>query len=160
MARDAIGELATRRNIEDQLLALGTDLEQLASADSFSRERIRKLVGPAREVGVTVRDISRMTGLSAQTLHTWNKDLMRPIPDVHFGLAGPQPISLDQAVLRVIGLAPDRDWTPDDVVMSIPEGWPTGPREDIADALERLARGHLIWDGELGYRVAPPSAVE
>jgi hypothetical protein len=87
MPIDAADELATRREIEDQLLALGEDLERLAVADGFNRERIRKLVGPAREVGVTVRDISRMTGLSAQTLHTWNKDLMRPIPDVHFGLA-------------------------------------------------------------------------
>src|SRR5215218_11145249 len=147
MPIDAADELATRREIEDQLLALGEDLERLAVADGFNRERIRKLVGPAREVGVTVRDISRMTGLSAQTLHTWNKDLMRPIPDVHFGLAGPQPISLGQAVLRVIGTAPDRDWTAEDVLVDLPDGWPTGSVEDIAWSLERLARGHLIWDG-------------
>ncbi len=159
MSYETADQLAARRAIEDQLLALGADLERLAAADGFNRERIRKLVGPAREVGVTVRDISRMTGLSTQTLHTWNKDLMRPIPDVHFGLAGPQPISLDQAVLRVIGTAPARDWTAEDVLLHVPDGWPTGSVEDIAWSHERLARGHLIWDGEHGYRVAPPSTL-
>src|SRR4051795_4997884 len=103
-------ELAERRLIEDELLALGQERETLMYQDSWNRERIRRLVGPAREVGVTLRDVARMTGLSPQTLHAWKGDLMRPIPDIHFGLGGPVPATLEQAVLRVMGEAPEQDW--------------------------------------------------
>lgn len=58
----------------------------LIQNDSWNRERVTKLVGPAREAGIKVRDIARMTGLSTQTLHTWMVDLMRPIPDIHLSL--------------------------------------------------------------------------
>lgn len=150
-------ELAQRRSIEDELLALGQELDALHYQDSWNRERIRKLVGPAREVGITVRDVSRLTGLSTQTLHTWMRDLMRPIPDVHFGRYGPTPQTLEQSVLRVMGEDSERDWRASDVHTGLPGEWPTGSQDRVARAMEQLARWHMIWDGPNGYRVAPPN---
>ncbi|MFZ2052494.1 MAG: hypothetical protein WB698_05630 [Solirubrobacteraceae bacterium] len=160
MFRADPNEIAERRRIEDDLLALGERLEALAVQDSWIRERIRRLVGPAREAGITVRDIARMTGLSAQTLHTWMLDLMRPIPDIHYGFAGPLPVTLEQAVLRTMGEGAERDWKPDELIGLIPDGWPTGTTADIEGAMENLARWHMIWDGEVGYRVAPPPGTQ
>ena len=154
-------EVAHRRAIEDQLLALGTERRQLAQDDSWNRERIRKLVGPAREAGIKVRDVARMTGLSTQTLHAWMVDLMRPIPDIHLALVGPIPTTLEQAVLRTIGEEPPtHEWHAPEVLPRIPDGWPTGSVDEIEAALERLVRWHMIWDGENGgYRVGAPDDV-
>ncbi len=160
MVRVDTDELSRRRLIEDELLALGTERESLTHQDSWNRERIRRLVGPAREVGIKVRDIARMTGLSTQTLHSWIGDLMRPIPDIHYGHAGPVPATLEQAALRSMGEDPERDWKPADLRDRIPSGWPTGTVEDVAGAMERLVRWHMIWDGDTGYRVAPPADSE
>jgi len=151
-------DLDRRRMIEDQLLALGTERERLMRDESWNRERVRRLVGPARETGIKVREIARLTGLSTQTLHTWMMDLMRPIPDIHLALVGPPPTTLEQSVLRAIGEEPpDHEWHAAEAKERIPAGWPTGTVEDIAAALERLVRWHMIWDGESGYRVAPPA---
>lgn len=152
-------DLSNRRRIEDELLALGSEREVLQREDGWNRERIRRLVGPAREVGITVRDVSRMTGLSTQTLHTWMVDLMRPIPDIHLELAGPPPASVEQAALRVMGEAPARDWSADAVHRHWPPTWPATSGEQVAAALERLARWHMIWDGPEGYRVEMPAEV-
>ena len=150
-------ELARRRAIEDELLALGAARQRLLQDDSWNRECIRHLVGPAREAGIKVRDVARMTGLSTQTLHAWMMDLMRPIPDIHLALVGPPPTTLEQSVLRTIGeKSPNHEWQPDAVQANIPGGWPTGSTEEVDAALERLVRWHMIWDGETGYRVAPP----
>jgi hypothetical protein len=153
-------EIAQRRGIEDELLSLGGERATLAQEEGWARERIRRLVGPAREAGIKVRDISRLTGLSTQTLHTWMLDLMRPIPDIHLALAGPAPRTLEQSVLRAMGEKPmDHEWRSDEVLATIPEGWPTADVESIDAALERLVRWHMIWDGESGYRVAPPDDI-
>ena len=156
MPQTSANDLAERRRIEDELLSLGQELEALAVHDSWIRERIRRLVGPAREAGITVRDIARLTGLSTQTLHTWMLDLMRPIPDIHYGFAGPVPTTVEQAVLRTMGEDPNRDWNPKDLQRVIPDGWPTGTVAEIGGAMENLTRWHMIWDGDVGYRVAPP----
>lgn len=153
-------ELAQRRLIEDELLALGNERVTLMHQDSWNRERIRRLVGRAREVGITVRDIARMTGLSTQTLHAWMGDLMRPIPDIHYGFAGPVPQTLEQAVLRAMGEDPQRDWKPNEARDRIPSGWPTGTVDEVDMAMERLVRWHMIRDGDVGYRVAPPADTE
>lgn len=151
-------ELAQRRGIEDELLALGHEHASLTYQDGWNRERIRRLVGPAREVGIKVQDIARMTGLSTQTLHTWMTDLMRPIPDIHLASTGPAPQTLEQSVLRTLGQDnPEREWRPQAVRGRIPAGWPTGSVDEIDMALERLVRWHMVWDGQAGYRVAPPS---
>ncbi len=153
-------ELEQRRAIEDELLALGAERQRLTQNESWNRERVRRLVGPAREAGVKVREISRMTGLSTQTLHTWMMDLMRPIPDIHLALVGPPPSTLEQSVLRTIGEEPpNHEWEPDAVRARIPDGWPTGTVDEVDTALERLVRWHMIWDGENGYRVGPPVEV-
>jgi transposase-like protein len=153
-------ELARRREIEDQLLALGQERAALMQNESWNRERTRRLVGPAREIGIKVRDIARFTGLSTQTLHSWMADLMRPIPDIHLGLIGPPPTTLEQAVLRTIGEEPPtHEWEARDVRARIPEGWPSGTVDEVDGALEQLVRWHMIWDGERGYRVAPPNEV-
>jgi hypothetical protein len=153
-------DMARRRAIEDQLLALGAERERLANDESWNRERVRRLVGPAREAGIKVRDIARLTRLSTQTLHTWMMDLMRPIPDIHLALVGPPPTTLEQSVLRAIGEEPpDREWHAAEARDRIPDGWPTGDVEQVEAALERLVRWHMIWDGETGYRVAPPADV-
>jgi hypothetical protein len=98
-----------------------------------------------------------MTGLSTQTLHAWMGELMRPIPDIHLGVAGSHPPTLEQAVLRVMGEDPHRDWTPDAARDRIPPEWPGASADDVGTAMEQLARWHMIWDGESGYRVAPPT---
>jgi hypothetical protein len=153
-------DLARRRTIEDQLLSLGAERERLAHDESWNRERVRRLVGPAREAGIKVREIARLTSLSTQTLHTWMMDLMRPIPDIHLALVGPPPTTLEQSVLRAIGEEPpDHEWRAAEARDRIPDGWPTGNVEEVDAALERLVRWHMIWDGESGYRVAPPAEV-
>jgi hypothetical protein len=160
MHQHANAEVAQRRAIEDELLALGADRAALIQDESWNRERTRRLVGPAREAGIKVRDIARMTGLSTQTLHTWMMDLMRPIPHIHLALAGPQPQTLEQSVLRTIGEEPpNHEWQPDEVRARIPAGWPTGTLQEVDAALERMVRWHMIWDGDSGYRVAPPAEV-
>ncbi len=157
MIQQNASALARRRMIEDELLALGDQHASVTYQDSWNRERIRRLVGPAREVGIKVRDIARMTGFSAQTIHTWMTDLMRPIPDIHLALAGPAPQTLEQSVLRTLGQdGPEREWTPEAVRDRIPPEWPKGSVEEVDMALERLVRWHMIWDGEHGYRVARP----
>lgn len=157
MNRVDLDDLSRRRAIEDELLALGAEREAIAYQDSWNRERIRGLIGPAREAGITIRDIARLSGLSTQTLHAWMHDLMRPIPEIHLGMGGPAPLSLEQAALRAMGEDPGRDWTPDEIRDRIPDGWPNGSVDQVREAMERLARGHMIWDGDTGYRVAPPS---
>jgi hypothetical protein len=155
-----LDELEQRRAIEDELLALGSERRRLTQDDGWNRERVRRLVGPAREAGIKVRDISRMTGLSTQTLHTWMMDLMRPIPDIHLALIGPPPTTLEQSVLRAIGEEPpDHEWQAAEARQRIPAGWPTGTVEEIDAALDRLVRWHMIWDGESGYRVSPPDEI-
>lgn len=157
MVESERADLARRRAIEDQLLALGERRAELAQDEGWNRERIRRLVGPARESGIKVRDIARMTGLSTQTLHTWMMDLMRPIPGIHLALTGPPPTTLEQSVLRTIGEEPPtHEWEASEVHPRIPSGWPTGTIEEIDGALEQLVRWHMIWDGDRGYRVAPP----
>lgn len=160
MSQAAHVELARRREIEDVLLALGEERAALMQDDSWNRERIRRLVGPAREAGIKVRDIARLTGLSTQTLHSWMVDLMRPIPDIHLALVGPPPSTLAQSVLRTMGEEPPtHEWRPEEAQARIPSGWPTGTIDEVDQALEQLVRWHMIWDGEHGYRVAPPDEV-
>jgi hypothetical protein len=151
-------ELVERRAVEDELLALGAEREALAQQDSWNRERTRHLVPRAREVGITIRDIARLTGLSTQTLHNWMKQSMRPIPAIHLAVTGPAPAQLEEAVLRTMGQRPSSDWTAEDVRDDMPAGWPTGSLDELRGAMERLARLHMIWDGDgaVGYRVAPP----
>ncbi len=154
-------ELEQRRAIEDELVALGSERERLLHEDSWNRERVRRLIGPAREAGIKVRDISRMTGLSAQTLHTWMMDLMRPIPGIHLALVGPPPSTLEQSVLRTIGEEPpSHEWVASEARSRIPDGWPTGSVDEIDAALEQLVRWHMIWDGKKGYRVGPPPELQ
>jgi hypothetical protein len=159
MSQVSVHEIQRRRLIEDELIRLGSELERLAQEDAWNRARIRRLIEPAREVGITVRDMARMTGLSTQTLHTWKEDLMRLIPDIHYGLAGPTPITLEQAVLRTMGEDIRHDWTAAEVHQRIPPGWPTGSSAEIGEAMEQLARWHMVWDGDENdrYRVAPPA---
>lgn len=44
----------------------------------------------------------------------------------------------------------------DAIHVGIPDGWPNGTVDQVREAMERLARGHMIWDDDAGYRVAPP----
>lgn len=160
MQNDTRVEMIQRRAIEDELLALGENRAALVQDESWNRERIRRLVGPAREAGIKVREISRLTGLSTQTLHAWMMELMRPLPDLHLGLAGPPPRTLEQSVLRTMGEKPaEYEWRPEEVCRSVPNGWPTGTAQDIDAALEQLVCWHMIWDGDSGYRIAPPDQV-
>jgi hypothetical protein len=160
MRQDDASELAHRRQMEDELLDLGRKRAALVQDDSFNRERVRRLVGPAREAGIKVRDIARMTGLSTQTLHAWMGDLMRPIPHIHLALAGPPPTTLEQSVLRTIGEEPPtHEWQAAEARARIPDGWPNGTVEEVDTALEQMVRWHMIWDGDTGYRVGPPDEV-
>ena len=154
-------DMRERRRLEDILRACGQERAWLAYKETINHHMVHAILADARESGITVREISRMTGLSTQTLHTWMRSYMRPVPAAHFGLSGPPAHSLDEAVLRTIAQAPDRDWTPSEVREAIPNGWPNGPVSDVDAALETLARTHCIWgDVVEGYRLAPPPQVE
>lgn len=150
--------LHQRRLIEDELVSLGADRDRIAYEDRWNRARIRRLVDPAREVGITVRDVARMTGLSTQTLHTWRRDSMRLIVDIHYGFSGPSPQTLEQAVLRTMGEDIEREWAATEIRERMPAGWPSGSADEVGMAMEQLARWHMIWDGASDgrYRVAPP----
>ena len=151
--------LIRRRQLEDILVACGQEREWLGYKEAVNSGKVRALIGEAREAGITVRDIARMTGISTQTLHTWMKRHMRPVLAVHYGLHDPPPIDLEESVLRTVGEEPERDWHSTDVRKRIPVGWPTGSPDEVADALEHLARAHLIWDGDQDtYRLAPPAS--
>jgi hypothetical protein len=151
--------LVRRRTLEDILMACGQEREWLEYKEAINSGKVRALIGEAREAGITVRDIARMTGISTQTLHAWMKRHMRPVLPVHYGLHDPRPVNLEEAVLRTIGEEPERDWHPNDLRRRIPPGWPTGSDADVAEALEQLARAHLIWDGDQGaFRLAPPAS--
>lgn len=154
-------EIAERRRLEDILRQCGREHDWLEYKESINRGMVRALLPEAREAGITIREVSRMTGLSAQTLHTWLRQHMRPVPAAHFGLGDPPAHSLEEAALRTIAEAPSREWSPSEVASSIPSEWPTGSTDDVAAALETLARGHFIWDGDQGsYRLAPPPGTE
>jgi hypothetical protein len=150
-------EIEERRRVEDILRGCGREHEWLEYKETINRGMVRALLSEAREAGITIREVSRMTGLSTQTLHTWLRQHMRPVPAAHFGLGDPPAHNLEEAALRTIAEAPDRDWSPSDVVEAIPDDWPNGSAAEVDAALETLTRGHFIWDGEEGhYRLAPP----
>jgi hypothetical protein len=149
--------ISDRRYLEDILRGCGQEREWLAYKESINHGKVRAVLSDARAAGITMREISRMTGLSTQTLHTWMRSHMRPVPAAHLGFSGPPAHTLEEAVLRTIAQAPGRDWSSGDVGEAIPAGWPTGSDHDIGAALEALARTHCIWgDVKVGYRLAPP----
>jgi hypothetical protein len=59
-----------------------------------------------------------------------------------------------------MGENPQRDWTAAEARDSIAPGWPTGSVDEVEMAMERMARWHMIWDGNGGYRIAPPADSE
>jgi hypothetical protein len=146
--------IAERRRLEDELLALGAEHEQLREADSINRERTRALLAPAREAGITIRDIARLTGFSTQSLHSWIR-AARPA-----SVPAPPPArtgSLGEGILRVIGEEPGREWSTRELRAAIPAGWPSGTLGEIETALESLANVNLVsGNRERGYRLAPP----
>lgn len=149
-----------RRRIEHALERLGEERGRLAHAESMNRQKMRALLEPAREAGIPIRDIARMTGLSTQTLHTWQLQIMRPVPAVHLGRIGPPPENLAEAVLRTIGEEPDRVWTATEVKPAIPSQWPTGSTHEVRLALDMLARSLQIWEDKDGYRLTPPPEIQ
>lgn len=150
-------EIAARRRLEDALVACRQEREWLEHQEMINRGKVRAILGDARAVGITMREISELTGISRQTVHTWMT--MLPIPEIHYGLAGPRPDSVADAALRTMGEQPTRDWLPSEVEAAMPAGWPTGDEDTIAQAMESLARARRVWDGESGgYRIAPPSS--
>ncbi len=125
----------------------------LTQDNGWNRERVRRVVDPARGARGKVQDISRMTGLSTQTPQTCMMDLMRPIPDVHLALGGPPPSTLEQSVLRTIGEEPPtHEWEADAVRARLPVGRPTRTADET-DACPRTA-GPMTHD--LGWRERLP----
>jgi len=151
-----LDDVAARRRLEDILLACRQEREWLEHQEMINRGKTRAVLGDARAAGIKMSEIADLTGLSRQTLHAWMN--MLPIPEVHYGLAGPHPQSIAESVLRTMGEQPARDWLPDQVRTAIPASWPTADDDVIEQAMESLARTRRIWDGEsVGYRIAPPS---
>lgn len=146
--------IAERRQLEDELLALGAEREQLRQADSTNRERVRALLEPAREAGITIRDIARLTGFSTQSLHSWiraSRPVSPPAPPAS------RATSLGEGILRVIGEGPARDRSAREIRAAIPARWPSGTLREIEVALESLAKVNLVsGTREHGYRLAPP----
>ncbi len=148
--------IAERRTVEDALLKLGHAHAETETIAELNRTAIKSWLVRAREAGISVTDIARMTGYSKQSLHAWMRERMVPIPAVHLGMSGPPPQTIEEAVLRTIGEAPSRTWTGSRAKGAIPQGWPAGSAEDVSAALERLARSGQIWRTDGGYQVADP----
>jgi hypothetical protein len=155
--QEEIAARNARRQIEDALLELGAERDRLEHEAAINQQRIRALLEPARQADISVRDIARMTGVSTQTLHAWQRELMRPIPALHFGLLGPAPTDLAEAVLRTMGEDPNREWTAPAVSAAIPAAWPNGSAHQVQLALTMLARSLQIWQTEEGFRISPPA---
>jgi hypothetical protein len=149
-------QIAERRIVEDALLKLGRAHAETEAIAELNRTAIKSWLVHAREAGISVTDIARMTGYSKQSLHAWMRERMVPIPAVHLGMSGPPPETLEEAVLRTIGEAPAHSWTCGGTAGAIPPGWPTGSTEEVSAALERLARSGQIWRTDDGYQVADP----
>jgi hypothetical protein len=156
ITREEIAARHARRRIEDALLELGAERSKLEYETSVNQQKIRRLLKDAREMDITVRDLSRLTGVSTQTLHAWFRELMQPIPDVHKGLGCPPPADLCEAVLRVMGEQPAREWTAYDVHEEMPADWPNGTLHQIQIELSFLARSLQVWLTDNGYRIFPP----
>ena len=149
-------DINERRRLETALQHLGAERERLERKASMNLQKIRALLRPAREADITVREISQLTGLSTQTLHTWHRELMQPIPAIHLGRLGPPPQDLVEAVLRTMGEDPNREWNAIDLRAAIPEHWPTGSTHQVQLALGLLSRSLQVWQTDDGYRIAPP----
>jgi hypothetical protein len=149
-------QMLERRTVEDALLKLGEKHGEIEAVADMNRVAIRSWLERARSAGITVRDISRMTGYSTQTLHTWYRELMKPIPAAHLGQAGPPPAEITEAVLRTIAEDIKRFWTAPEVQAAIPSGWPTGSVAEVDMALDMLHRSGQIWQTDDGFRIAPP----
>lgn len=149
-------QLAARRSIEDALLKLGRAHTENEAIAELNRTAIKSWLVPAREAGLTVSEIARLTAYTKQSLHAWMRQRMSPIPAVHLGLTGPRPESLEEAVLRTIGEDPKCNWTASPAREAIPTGWPTGSVGEVATALERLFRSGQIWKTDDGYQIAEP----
>jgi pyocin large subunit-like protein len=143
-------QIPARRAIEDALLQLGRAHSQSEAVAELNRTAVKSWLARAREAGIAVADIARLTGYSKQTLHTWMRERMVPIPAVHLGLSGPAPETLEEAVLRTIGEEPGRAWSGREARAAIPEGWPTGTIYEVTMALDLLARSGQIWPNEDG----------
>jgi hypothetical protein len=156
LTAEEIAARHARRRVEDTLIELGAERSRLEHEISINQQEIRALLKDAREIDITVRDISRMTGLSTQTLHTWMRELMQPIPDVQKGLGGPPPRDLCEAVLRVMCEQPAREWTAYDVRDEMPADWPNGTPHQVQLELSFLSRSLKIWRTDNGFRIFPP----
>jgi len=149
-------QVLARRAVEDALLKLGQAHSETEGIVELNRTAVRSWLVYAREVGITVTDIARMTGYSKQTLHAWMREGMVPIPAVHLGLGDPAPQSLEDAVLRTIGERPGEPWTGRQACDAIPDGWPTGTVHEVTMALDMLARSGQIWRTDDGFQISDP----
>ncbi len=149
-------QLIARRAVEDALLKLGQAHAETEGIADLNRTAVKSWLVYAREAGITVTDIARMTGYSKQTLHAWMRERMVPIPAVHLGLNDPPPLSVEEAVLRTIGERPSHAWTGSEAHAAIPAGWPTGTVQEVAMALDMLARSGQVWPTEDGFQIHDP----
>jgi transposase-like protein len=149
-------QILARRAVEDALLKLGQAHAETEGIAELNRTAVKSWLVYAREAGITVTDIARLTGYSKQTLHAWMREHMVPIPAVHLGLSDPPPRSLEEAVLRTIGEQPARAWRPRQAHDAMPKGWPTGTIDQINIALDMLARSGQIWRTDDGFQIHDP----
>ncbi len=87
--------------------------------------------------------------------------LIAPVPEAHLGLDGPPPRSKAEAVLRVLGSAPNREWSAENVGrLMVARNWMTDSDRDSASLGAILSRLHA--DGKIfrpqrgRYQLAPP----
>lgn len=149
-------QIAERRRVEDGLLQLGALHAQIESTASLNRDAIRSWIEPARRVGMTVRDIARLSGYSAQTLHAWMRDTMTVIPWAHLGLGGVKPSCVEESVVRTMAERPEHSWRPSEICSAIPDGWLRGDTHQVRMTLDLLARSGQIWRTEDGFQIADP----
>jgi hypothetical protein len=103
-----------------------------------------------------MREIDGLTGMSRRTLHAWMN--MFPIPEIHYGLAGPRPGSIAESALRTMGEQPARDWLLEKVRAAMPADRPTGDEATIAQAMQSSPGPAASGTARAaGYRIAPPS---
>jgi hypothetical protein len=148
-----------RRRIEDALSELGAERVRLEDARSANELKVSRVLADAIEHGLTVADITRLTGLSAETVRARILKLMQPIPEAHKGLGDPPPDDVCSAVLRVMGEQPAREWNAYDVRAAMPGRWINGTPHELQLELSFLADSRQIWRTANADRVLPPDDI-
>jgi hypothetical protein len=149
------GETMQPVGVERVLLGEGHDVEDREGV--YAALNAAVAAGRLRQIGPR-----QFAPLSLRPSIMQNSAVIRAVPAAHFGLDGPQPMSKAEAVLRILGSDPAREWRAEDVgKVMIERSWMTESEKDFASLgaiLSRLNSEGKIHRPDRGlYRLSPPA---